>query len=306
VKYLCVTIDVEPDCSPSWRYSDPLTFDGVRKGITDRLQPLFGALGVRPTYLLNNVVLEDSESLAALAALGGGAEFGAHLHPEFIEPEKRYGSYGGVKAEANLCSLGPDLEFRKIERITRLFQDRLGVTPRSFRAGRFSAGTHTIRSLERLGYLVDSSVTPGVLWDDPSREIPVDFRGAPPYPYRVGETILDEDPRGSVLEVPVSICVIRRWFRPRLLWLRPKLSSSRELRAVARACADAQQHRSMQVLNMMFHNVEILPGLSPYTRTEGECREYLNTLRAFLIFALREGFASVTLSELYERCSDRR
>jgi hypothetical protein len=233
-------------------------------------------------------------------------ELGAHLHPEFIEPGKSVFDYAGVKAEANLCSLAPELEFKKIQGITELFGRQFGYPPLSFRAGRFSAGTNTIRSLERLGYRVDTSVTPAVCWDDATRETPVDFRAAPVFPYRVGRTILDEDPGGSLIEVPVSITHIRRWLRPRLRWLRPKLSKTRDLVAVARACGLAQHHRGMEVLNMMFHNVEVMPGLSPYSFTEADCTQYLRSLRVFLEFTLREGYIPVTLSELYERCRDSR
>ena len=306
MKLMSVTIDVEPDCSPSWHYSDPLRFEGVRVGIGERLQPLFDSLGVRPTYLINNVVLEDPESVTTLRGLGRGVELGTHLHPEFIEPGKVFTSYAGVKAESNLCSFAPDVEFRKIEGITKLFEERVGFTPRVFRAGRFSAGTNTIRSLERLGYLVDTSVTPNVIWDDSTRERPVDFRTAPGFPYLVGDSILQEDRNGSVLEVPVSIGTVRRWFHSRVRWLRPKLSTYGDLRALTRVCTNAQRHRGMVVLNMMFHNVEVVSGLSPYSLTPTDCVRYLSTLERFLGLVRKEGFLFVTLSELYELIRPRR
>jgi hypothetical protein len=304
-RYLVVSIDVEPDCSPTWRYSDPLTYRGVEEGIGHVLQPLFVTHGVRPTYLVNNVVMEDEVSVAVLRTISSGCELGSHLHPEFIEPDKRVFRYAGAKAEANLCSLPPEIEFAKIQRITSLFRERFGFTPRAFRAGRFSAGSNTLRSLERLGYRVDSSVTPNVVWDDSTRESPVDFRTARVFPYLVGGAIQEEDIGGSLLEVPVSIAFVRRWFRQQLRWLRPKLSSFGALKAVSRACARAQADRPFDVLNMMFHNVEVLPGLSPYSRTERDCRRYLNTLQSFLRFALREGYVPVTLSELHERFRQR-
>jgi len=54
------------------------------------------------------------------------------------------------------------------------------------------------------------------------------------------------------------------------------------------------------VLNMMFHNVEVLPGLSPYTNTESDCKKYLNTLERFFIFCKKQNVTPVKLSALYE------
>ena len=70
-RYVVITIDVEPDCSPDWRYSDPLTFRGVHEGIAKILQPLFNKYSIIPTYLINNVVLEDEESINTFKNLQG-------------------------------------------------------------------------------------------------------------------------------------------------------------------------------------------------------------------------------------------
>ncbi|HOX22459.1 MAG TPA: hypothetical protein PLL10_03270, partial [Elusimicrobiales bacterium] len=179
----CVTLDVEPDCGPGWIYSKPLAFEGVRVGIGQRLEPLFKRLGVKPVYLLSNVVLEDKAGVEVLAGLSSGCELGAHLHPEFIGPRKLFQNYAGCKGESNQCFLPPEIEAAKLENLTRLFEDRLGRRPLSFRAGRFSAGKNTFEALARLGYKVDTSVTPHIRWGDPTREKPVDFSAAPEQPY---------------------------------------------------------------------------------------------------------------------------
>ena len=61
--YLVITIDVEPDCTATWQYSNPLTFTGVTEGIGQKLHPLFEQYSMVPTYLINNVVMEDNESV---------------------------------------------------------------------------------------------------------------------------------------------------------------------------------------------------------------------------------------------------
>src|SRR5688572_2173397 len=113
-KYLVITIDVEPDCSPNWSYSSPLAFRGVSEGISQILQPLFNRYGMQPTYLLNNVVIEDDASCEVLRTLDGKYELGTHLHPEFIEPQKTEFDYAGKRGAANCCFYPPDIEFEKL------------------------------------------------------------------------------------------------------------------------------------------------------------------------------------------------
>jgi hypothetical protein len=315
-RYLVVTIDVEPDCSPTWHYADPLTFSGISEGIARILQPLFNRYNITPTYLINNVVLEDRDSVETFRRLDGKYELGTHLHPEFILPDKKYEGYAGKKATANCCFYPPDIEFEKIRNITLLFEQALGYRPRVFRAGRYSAGLNTMQSLRQLGYLVDTSVTPHVCWNDPSRERPVDFNLAPEQPYWLHRgSITREDPDGDLLEVPVSIALRPRNMlremivsagglrhplrRSKACWLRPYYSSTPQLLDIARRSIPAGPDRGTTVLNMMFHNVEVMPGLSPYSLTGRDCRKYLQQLEDFFSFCRQEGIESVALSDLY-------
>ena len=314
-KYLVITIDVEPDCSPTWHYSDPLTFTGVSNGIRQRLQPLFNKYNITPTYLINNVVLEDERSVEVFHQLEGKYELGTHLHPEFIQPEKKYEIYAGKKGIANSCFYPPDIEFEKIKNITGLFEKNLGYKPTSFRAGRYSAGANTIKSLKQLGYLVDTSVTPHICWDDASREKPVDFRNAPEQPYFIDEDITRENPQGNLLEVPISIALKKRNILKEIIvslaglrhpvrqnkafWLRPYYSTTKDLIDIADQYISVNHDRDIMVLNMMFHNVEVLPGMSPYSLSEDDCRAYLQQLNDFFIFCKKEDIQSIALTDLY-------
>jgi len=71
------------------------------------------------------------------------------------------------------------------------------------------------------------------------------------------------------------------------------------LSELARQYLATYQHRENVVLNMMFHNVEVLPGLSPYTKSEAKCREYLEQLKIFFSFCNQENFTSVGLGDLH-------
>ena len=315
--YLVITIDVEPDCTPSWQYSDPLEFKGVSTGIKERLQPLFIKHGITPTYLINNVVLENEESVKVFSSLEGKFELGSHLHPEFMEPQKSFTNYAGKRGLANSCEYPSNIEFEKIKNITKLFVDSFNYKPTSFRAGRFSAGPNTIQSLHTLGYKIDTSVTPHVTWNDKTRKKPVDYANAKEQPYFIkNETILQEDKNGAILQVPVSIVKkpagivgeIKRTFfglrsplkKMKSVWLRPVYSSNSELQFVVNDLWDRYQQEKIVVFNMMFHNVEVMPGLSPYSKTESDCDVYLNQLAAFFQFCKTKNIQSVALTDLYD------
>jgi hypothetical protein len=313
--YLVVTIDVEPDCTPSWHYSSPLMFEGVKIGIKEILQPLFNKCEIIPTYLINNVVLEHDRSVEILKDLDGNFEFGTHLHPEFIEPDKKHQDYAGKKGEGNCCFYPPEIEFEKIKNITLLFERKLGYKPLSFRAGRFSAGVNTINSLNALGYLVDTSLTPHLCWDDKTREKPINYSKAPERAYFIKEnSYLEEDANGTILEVPVSICpmpnnilreylfslagVRRKIRKTEPVWLRPGRSSFEQMIKITDYFLKDKKADENIILNMMFHNVEVLPGLSPYTRTNEDCVKYLSDLEMFFEYCKTNSIISQSLKQI--------
>ena len=305
--YLAITIDVEPDCTLTWHYSSPLKFEGVSVGIKKLLQPLFDKYQISPTYLINNVVLENADSVEIFKNLSGSFELGTHLHPEFIEPEKTVFQYAGSKGEANCCFYSEDIEFEKIKNITTLFEKQFGYKPLSFRAGRFSAGANTMTSLESLGYKVDTSVTPHMRWADKTREKPVDYTNHPEQPYWYNKNILEvpvsiiRKSRFSIKEILKSGFGIRR--KPQLhknLWLRPVYSNVKEFGEILKHTINSNQTSESIVLNMMFHNVEVMPGLSPYCKNETDCANYLKDLESFFIFCKEYKVESIKLSDLYD------
>jgi hypothetical protein len=93
--------------------------------------------------------------------------------------------------------------------------------------------------------------------------------------------------------------VIGRYIRGR--WLRPTWGTAAQLIDVARAeIRDAlrRQPDRAVVLNAMFHNVEVIPGASPYARTEAGAHAILARLTALLDFTTREGIRVVGLADV--------
>jgi hypothetical protein len=282
-----VTIDTECDHDPHWVRSKPLRFDSINIGLPQRLQPVFQSAGAVPTYLLTVEVMENPDCVQTLRSLGGAYELGTHLHSAFIEPEKKHFDYAGVDSPDFQCHCSPETEFRKLENLTNLFVDCFGRRPESFRAGRYGAGANTIDVLARLGYVLDTSVTPYIRWKHPEGD--VDYRNAPEQPYYPEPGALARPAAGdggTVLEIPVTM-------RPRLIrgprWLRPWFTSVEDMKKIVRYQLHRHQDRSSIVLNMMFHSMEVIPKASPYPQTESDVQRFLADLAAVLDWCRAEG-----------------
>ena len=302
--YLSVTIDCECDKGPGWRSQRPFRFEGITEGVARRLQPLFRAYAAKPTYLLSPEVLGDEASVRALSslALDGDAELGTHLHGEYAEP-------GAVDVEVTRDfqrDYPRELEQEKLLHLTQLFRRAFGKQPRSFRAGRFGIGPHSIDILDALGYDVESSVTPHVDWSSAGAR-GLSFVGAPTQPYHPDPGAPARRGSSRMLEVPITIrpprlgSLLARAVAPR--WLRPSRGSARRLVDVARAEMAHARSTSPErpvVRNAMFHNVEVIAGASPYAATDEAARAILGRVEALLAFALREDIRVVGLSDLAE------
>lgn len=287
------TIDVECDHDREWARAKPVTYRSVTDGVAQRLHPLFRRFQARPTYLLTCDVIEDAASRDALGPLAD-CELGTHLHAGLVGPNAAHAlPAAGVQAMEFQCHDAPAVERAKMTTLTEAFRSRFSREPRTFRAGRFAAGSNTIRCLEALGYRVDTSVTPHLRW--PHERGAVDFRGAPEQPYFPSpDAVARPTERGAVLEVPVSI---RRRFWGEPVWLRPWHSTPEQMRALGDLFLRRHGARPFVVLNMMFHSMEVVPGASPAGQTEDECREYLSMIEDFLRWAGERKARFATASE---------
>lgn len=297
--FLIISIDTECDKGPGWAIRRPMSFTNIKEGIPNVLTPLFSNFGIKPTYLLSPEILHDQECIQILKKLDF-AEFGTHLHEEFIEPLPKWDA---ARTKSIQGDLTPAVEREKLSRLTALFKSRFGYQPLSFRAGRFGISTRTIGYLEDLGYSVDSSVTPYKTHYYESGTIR-NCWGERPFPYRV--------PGRHILQVPVTIVnrdfsrlpsfilrlledrrtVARRilnrlGYRTRSEWFRPYRSTSENLIDVAKELIRSFPARREPVLNMMFHSNEIVHGMSPYCQTQEEVDEYVRSMTEVFSFLHR-------------------
>jgi peptidoglycan/xylan/chitin deacetylase (PgdA/CDA1 family) len=313
--YLLVGIDTEGDNQWDAHAREQQAFENIYA--LPQLHARFERHGVRPTYVVTWPVATDQRSIQILhfLLLRGTCEIGAHHHAWETPPC----SPDDVRRHPYALQL-PIAQFEaQLERLTEAVATATGERPVTYRSGRFGFAAEHTAPLERLGYLVDSSVTP--LFYEAHKGGP-DFVEAPLRPYFLAYDSAVTPGTSAVLEVPCSAAldrdlpqrlawmyarapfnyqakrILRKLGIARMQWIRPSYSSLDDMKALARRLAS----RGEPVLNMLFHSSEAIVGGSPYNRTQGELDGFFDRLERFFEYAVKElGAQPVTYREFRDR-----
>ena len=299
---MIISIDTECDKGPHWKIKRPLSFRNVTEGIPQRLSAIFDEFRIKPTYLISPEVLADADSVRLLQSMQGKGELGTHMHGEFIEPHSNWDT---IRTDSFQGDFSAEIEFQKIKNLTKLFENQFGFRPKSFRAGRFGLSRYTLLFLEKLGYIVDSSVTPYLWWWRRKGE-GVNYLGASRQPYFPSLKDFRRSGKMNILEVPISIInpfweklpsYLIRNINPhnrtqtillnifmkkklRSVWLRPTFSATEQMLFVTNWIIK-RTNGAAPLLNMMFHSNEVTPGTSPYNSSENDVNNFLDRLRKY-------------------------
>lgn len=301
---LIITIDVEEDNwgefnASSWSISNVEEIPSV--------QQLFDDFKVKPTYLVNYPIVTNEKAVSILNHIlkDRRCEIGSHLHPWNTPPiEEKINEENSM-----LCNLPSDLQFRKIQTLKQITQNVLGVTSVSFRAGRYGFSAEVATHLHKLGYKVDTSITPFTNWKN---EYGPDFSNIFPQPFVLNQ----------LLEIPISVGFIQNDFkRCNLLYnglkknpftrymhflgilsrigilnkvsLSPEFSTAMDMIKLT----NILRKKGFCYVNMEFHSTSLIHGASPYNKMLSDKQQIIHRLKEFLIFARDTGIESITLSE---------
>jgi hypothetical protein len=317
---LIVTVDTEAD--DLW--ARPAEYRCQNVAVLPRFQRLCDAHGVRPTYLVSHEVMADARAVEGMQRLarGGGCEVGTHLHPFSTPPERPV--TGDDRHEQPFAYEYPAPLLReKLRVLTSAITTAFGRRPRTIRWGRWGLSGWMVALMEEEGYLVDTTVTPGIAWWAISGTRwwrATSYWSAPLRPYFLDRTDVCAAGDSAVLEIPATVVYGRPWHRlastalsavrlgrvaramhmtPR--WLRPfPWTSSSDLLAVARAAFAA----GAPTANLMLHSSELLPGGSPYARTPDDVDRTLAAMDGLFAGLRGDGVASIGLEEAYWRLTE--
>jgi hypothetical protein len=152
---LTITIDTEEDDWGNFASSGQ-TLHNI--AMIPRLQEIFDAFGVKPTYLITYPVATDAECICVLGAIekSGRCEIGTHCHPWNTPPFVE----GINDRNSMLCNLPSVLQYEKIHNLHETIVSNFGVVPTSFRSGRWGYDKDVAETLISRSGFFDGSSTP--------------------------------------------------------------------------------------------------------------------------------------------------
>lgn len=288
---LLVVVDTEEEFDWTAPFDRANTCVGTMASI-GTFQSLCDEFGVVPTYVIDQPIAAQRAGHELLARFhsDGRANIGAHLHawvtPPFEEAVDNHNSFQG--------NLPRSLELAKLSHLTETIESNLGVRCVVHKAGRYGFGPNTAGILDELGYRIDCSASSAFDWRP---------YGGPDYqhfsnrPFWFGNGLLELPASGAILgRAPVELR--RRMYdwasRTSLQALRPKGLLSR-LGLAERILLSPEGHtfedlarlvraelrRGERVLTLTLHSPSMVPGHTPYVRSDADLREFLTVLRRF-------------------------
>lgn len=295
-RYFIITIDTEGD--NLWAVSDiraPIRTENAK--FLYRFQELCETYGFVPTYL-TNYEMANADAMKELGWAGlknGTLEIGAHEHawnsppyfPLFKSPVKRGKPYLGEY---------PGFVIRKkLEYLTRLLEDTFQCQITSHRGGRWCLNGVIVKELDRLGYTVDCTCTPGISWENhPGWSIGsrgTDWSGRENRPYMLEYPVAGRARPSGVMEIPVTSVKKTRSGIPK--WFRPNGSNLPELLGIL----EYFYEREEPYIEFMLHSSELMPGGSPTFARKGQIEKLYDDL-GILFSALRQlGFCGIGISD---------
>ncbi|NKB21344.1 MAG: WalW protein [Alphaproteobacteria bacterium] len=296
---LMVLIDTEEEFDWSQPHSR------VSTGVTamsaqEKAHRIFEKYNIVPIYVCDYPIISQEDGVRPLQEFYADdlCDVGAHLHPwvnpPFDEDVNNFNSYPG--------NLPASLEREKLRILTEAIEDRFDMRPKVYKAGRYGAGTNTTTTLEALGYEIDTSVLP---WTDLSSQAGPDFSLCGSQPYWFG-------PSQNLCEIPMSIDFAgllgssRRALYDRLnsnagralhlpglfarlrlmdrITLTPEGISWQEHRRLVRTMIT----RNCRTYSFTYHSPSLMPGNTPYVRTQRELGAFLDKFERFFDFFFGE------------------
>lgn len=309
--HFIITIDTEED---NWGYTaEKYTTTNIER-LYD-LQLIFNDFDVKPVYLVTYQVAIDNKAVAILKSIlkEKKCTIGSHCHPWSTPPyveEKN-------KINSMLCNLPVALQYKKLQNLHRTITDSFGIEPVIFRAGRYGFDPSVAENIYRLGYKIDTSITPFISWKDYGGP---DFTNYTPVPFKY---FLNSSEDSYLIELPVTIGFSqdnfarcnelssflggKSFFKKlkikgilyhmrllNLVWLSPEQADYKKMINLVKK----MKKENYSFLNMTFHSPSLKAGLSPFIKNKEDEKRFFNDIRLFLKYIHNEGIKNVNLNEI--------
>lgn len=284
-----ISIDTEEE----FDWDAPFQRDGHTTVTAPKLhefQDFIAEYGIKPVYFVDYAIVEDDTAVAFLKTVAekNSAVIGVHLHPwvnpPFEEQVNGHNSFAG--------NLPKEMEEQKLVALRDAIRDRIGITPTTYRAGRYGIGPHTTELLLKHGFVMDSSIRSRF---DYSGQGGPDFLsvGSEPYWWEGDERLL-EVPLTTVYsgllrkqygfaaaimeKSPLAAALLSRGKILERIPLTPEGISARE----TKEAIDVALDDDLRLLVFSFHSPSLSPGHTPYVRTQDDLDDFYDWWREVL------------------------
>ncbi|MDZ4307121.1 polysaccharide deacetylase family protein [Allopontixanthobacter sp.] len=300
-----LTVDTEEEFD--WNAPFTVNQHGLdHVGRLTKFQQFCEGIGVSPVYLIDWPVAASPVAAEILgdAVKAGRAEIGIQLHPWVNPPHEEevnsFNSYAG--------NLPPGLEREKFLRLKEKIEESFQTDPMIYRAGRYGLGPNSAAMLREAGIAIDSSVRSK--FDYRAGHGP-DYRATPLVPYWLDE------PRG-VLELPLTTVfwgLMRRQGdllqplvdrHPHLGGILSRLSLLERISLTPEGISAEEALRGIDIalddglplLVLSFHSPSLVPGNTPYVRTEEDLDRFYDWWRTIYSYLEKRGIAPTSVAEI--------
>ncbi len=296
-KFFIITVDTEGD--NLWNYKKGGSVQTENALFCPRFQELCNKYGFKPVWLTNYEMASDDRFVDYIKPkeAAGLCEVGIHVHAWNNPPI--YDLNGKYPGNSFLVEYPAEIMKEKFRVCYELIKEKFGHAPVSHRSGRWVMNEEYFQILECFNIKVDCSVTPLVDWSStPGDSVPggCDYSKSPMHAHYIG----------NVLEVPMTIRNIKKtnigsWkhkLKTRLLgktvWLRPAMFALSDMKQLVKQVSESSQS---DYIEFMVHSSELMPGGSPYFKTNESIEHLYRNLEDLFIYIQKNGYIGTTLSE---------
>ncbi len=272
-KKFLISIDTEGDNLWEWEFGKKITTENAH--YLRRFQVLCDKYEFKPTYLTNYEMAADDIffEFAKQTLDYGGCEIGMHLHawnspPYYGLKERNDGVRSGCPY---LIEYPYNIIEEKVAFMTEYLETRFGIKPTTHRAGRWAMNEKYFEILQKYGYEVDCSITPGLSWENAAGYTNGSFGSD----YREASQKIDIVNNTNILEIPMTVCENHRVLTDEIktlkhtlgnyyraikgqgkIWLRPNGKNLKDMLYIADTVAKTKSGYIM----FMLHSSELMPG----------------------------------------------
>lgn len=300
-KFFIITVDTEGDnlwgCKPIKKELLIPSTENAR--YIERFQMLCENYRFLPTYLVDYEMAKSKvfTQLGKSILQNKTGEIGMHMHafstPPFYELSDLRGrnlAFMGEYPQQVICA--------KMEYMTKLLQDTFQVSIKSHRGGRWCLDNRILKSMEKLGYIVDCTVTPGVSWSNTKGQTG-GSKGADYSQYR---NKVYRIKNSRVLELPVTIRQRGNidfhigkgvTYYNRKIWMRPNGHNIDDMKWLVDRAALSE----CNYIEFMIHSSELMEGANPSFRTKRDIENLYSHMEEIFDYLNDKGYKGITCTD---------